>query len=552
MKITRPILPVVILLIISVKAVFAEDHWDGIDTDEYRQAIIAVRNDLRTPSRLSKQIEAQDSRPTLPFSYKSADGHFLIHYTLEGDSAVAPTCTNSDGVPDWVYESAQIAERTYRLLIDTLGFEAPPVDDQSRRETDLYILDVGYDYAYTYFERPVTVTSRPYDYTAYTEIDNDYYGYRTAGLAALQVTIAHEYFHVVQLGYNWWENNGLPNSGYWGRDDQYFLEWCSTWIEERAYPEVNDYIQYTYSFFYKPNQSIWHYSYYAYSLGPFIRFILERYDEDLLVKVWERIKTDFAFEALQGVLADDYSADLAELWSEFHYRCYYTGERYDPELSLSSDAQDFPLLQITNTAEYDGPVDLPATVNPFAVTPFQVTFGAAFLCGLNVSIDYEEHFSGRYLLIKDEIGHFSQSVTLNENQFTGDVAAGDSLVVFLTNSDPDNAYDVNLSVAEVSENFRIATKIVGIYPNPYITGDYENLVCTIQTGYITRTIGVTWFDLRGRLVLQEQFSGPYEIGTHTLSFSSADLRRARLASGVYILQIEIGSKVFSRKICLLK
>jgi hypothetical protein len=33
------------------------------------------------------------------------------------------------------------------LLIDTLGFEAPPVDDQSSPETDLYILDVGYDYA---------------------------------------------------------------------------------------------------------------------------------------------------------------------------------------------------------------------------------------------------------------------------------------------------------------------------------------------------------------------------------------------------------------------
>jgi hypothetical protein len=30
---------------------------------------------------------------------------------------------------------------------------------------------------------------------------------------------------------------------------------------------------------------------------------------------------------------------------------------------------------------------------------------------------------------------------------------------------------------------------------------------------------MTWFDLRGRLVLQEQFSGPYEIGTHTLSFA---------------------------------
>jgi len=519
------------------------------DDDSYWQAINAVRNDLKTPPNLRKQTGTlQSNRPDLPYSYQSTEGHFLIHYTLTGNDAVDPTVTNSDGVPDWVYEAAQIAERSYRLLIDTLGFEPPPVDDVASPETDIYVIDVGYDYAYTYPDSPVTSTSRPYDYTAYTEIDNDYVGYATPGLAALQVTIAHEYFHVVQLGYNWFTSNNLSGAV---DGDTYFLEWCSTWMEERSYPEVNDYYNYVYSFFYSPARSLW-FSNYSYALGFFIRFILDRYGEDLLVKVWEKIKTDYAFESLQSVLTDDYAVDLAELWNEFIYRCYFTGERYDPDLALSSDARDFPLLQIINTEEFDGTIEFNSTVKPFASTPYCIIFGQDLLCGINTSTDYENYFSGRYLLVKKDIGQITKTVVLNENQFVGDLSDGDSLLIFMTNFNIDDSCPLVLTVAAVGDSFKIATKLLKVYPNPYLPGEHDNLKIELQLGAITKTIKANWFDLRGRNAYYENFDGPYGIGIQTISFSSAEISGARLASGVYLLRIEAGSKIFNRKIILLK
>lgn len=542
---------IMVLGFIALKTGLSENKSMLVTQDEsYWQAINAVRNDLKTPHNLRKQTGTmQYTRPDLPYSFSSAEGHFLIHYTLEGDSAVDSTCTNTAGVPDWVYEAAQIAERSYRLLIDTLGFQVPPVDDEASPETDLYIIDVGYDYAYTYPEAPVTSTpDQTDDYTAYTEIDNDYIGYATSGLAALQVTIAHEYFHVVQLGYNWFTSNNLSGAV---DGDTYFLEWCSTWMEERSYPEVNDYYNYVYSFFYSPARSIWFYNY-SYALGFFIRFILDQYGDDLLIKVWEKIKTDYAFESLQSVLADEYAADLAGLWNEFIYRCYFTGERYDPDLSLSTDAQDFPLLQIANTEEYIGTTEFNSTIKPFANIPYCITFGQDLRCGINASTDYENYFSGRYLLVKKDFGQISKAVVLNENQFVGDISDGDSLLIFMTNFHMDDSYPLTLTVAAVDDSFKIATKILTVYPNPYLPGDYENLMIDLQLGSITKAIKTNWFDLRGRNAYHKNFVGPYGIGLQSISFSSADLSGARLASGVYVLRIEVGSKIFNRKVLLLK
>jgi len=235
MKIVRQLTFTIVCLIV-VEQALAIDQIEIIATDEsYWQALNAVKNDLRPPRELLKQpvVGYKYSRPSLPLSYQSAGSHFLIHYTLEGYDAVDSTTTNADGVPDFVYETAQAAERSYSLLIDTLGFQSPPVDDIFSRETDIYIINLGgAAYAYTYDENPVQATDRPYDYTAYTVIDNDFVGYLTTGLNGLRVTVAHEFFHVVQLGYNWWEGNRLANSG-GGRTsaDDYFLEWCSTWFE---------------------------------------------------------------------------------------------------------------------------------------------------------------------------------------------------------------------------------------------------------------------------------------------------------------------------------
>ncbi|HRS91722.1 MAG TPA: T9SS type A sorting domain-containing protein [Candidatus Marinimicrobia bacterium] len=557
MKTLRLLILIILSLTIFKNGQAKDRYFSDTNDENYWRAINYVKHDLVHPQNLSKQeSQMQDARPTLPDSYRSSDSHFLIHYTLSGDDAVDPTSTNPDDVPDFVYETARAAERSYSLLIDTLGFQSPPVDDIFSPETDIYIINLdGAAYAYTYDENPVQTTGRPYDYTAYTVIDNDFVEYLTTGLNGLRVTVAHEFFHVVQLGYNWWEGNGLANSG-GGRTsaDDYFLEWCSTWFEERAYPEVNDYLFYVGAFFNSPLKSLWNYDY-AYALGAFLRFMLDRYGENLLVKVWEEIKTNYAFESLQAVLADDYNADLADLWNEFYLRCYFTGERYDPDWALSSDAMQFPLLQIpaTNKVVFTESAVFTPSIEPFACVPYQVVFDQNWLCGINVNSSTPENFLGRYLFIKNQTGKIAETLSLNQNLLVGNAANNDSLLIFMTNSSKTTTPNLTVTISKVGDEFRIASTIKNVYPNPYSPGKSENLIVDLQVGQIVNSIKTNWFDLTGRNVFQKNFdNGLIEIGNYSLSFSSDELRQAQLASGVYIMQIAIGSKNLTRKILLLK
>ena len=177
------------------------------------QSRMNIKHDLVLPGLPKESPQVLYQRPVLPQVYNAAEGHFQFHYTNTGTDAVAQVYTNPDGVPDFIYEAGRCAERVYRLLIDTLGFQPPPSDGIDGDATDIYVKNWGGSaYAYTYPENEVTATPRLYDYTAYTVIDNDYYEYFTAGLNGLRVTLAHEYFHVVQLGYNWWQSNNLPGA----------------------------------------------------------------------------------------------------------------------------------------------------------------------------------------------------------------------------------------------------------------------------------------------------------------------------------------------------
>ena len=58
------------------------------------------------------------------------------------------------------------------------------------------------------------------------------------------MTIAHEFHHAIQFGY------------YQGSDSIWWQESTSTWMEEVAYPEVDDYLQYLPSFLGSPHRAL--------------------------------------------------------------------------------------------------------------------------------------------------------------------------------------------------------------------------------------------------------------------------------------------------------
>jgi hypothetical protein len=104
---------------------------------------------------------------------------------------------------------------------------------------DCYVDDLGTGaYGVTYSDGAVA-GGHPNDYKAYFVIDNDYVGFGyPSPIPPMQVTVAHEYNHVVQMGLNvgtaWWMEN------------------TSTYCEDEVYDSINDNYLYLSAYFSSP------------------------------------------------------------------------------------------------------------------------------------------------------------------------------------------------------------------------------------------------------------------------------------------------------------
>ena len=174
------------------------------------------------------------------FAYSA---HYCYFWVDSGPDAPPLADTDASGNPDFVEETAAIAEHSYSTEHGPLGFQVPRSDGtkgciapDGQPRTDVYLKDLkGGLYGYVAID-PGQRGARLYSYLV---LDNDmaefapFYG--GSSIPPLQVTVAHEYNHVIQNGYDAYE-------GTW------FKESTSTWIEDKVYPDVNDYLQYIPSF----------------------------------------------------------------------------------------------------------------------------------------------------------------------------------------------------------------------------------------------------------------------------------------------------------------
>jgi len=517
----------------------------------------AIKSMLIHPEHREKILgKAQYDRPTLDKTYISADGHFKIHYTTSGYNAVDTISTQVPGVPDYVWEAAETAEYSYRILVDTLGFQPPPPDNNiDGAEIDIFIKNWGGSYyALTIFDNDTRVmsTSRPYDYFSYMVIDNDYAegNYYTHGLDAMHVTVAHEFFHMVQLGYNLFEYNGLLGCS---NGDVYFFEWSSTWFEERAYPEVNDYVQYITAFFYRPTDYIWASSY-EYAMGPFLYFLQDIYNDKLLIRmIWDKIKYQYAFQSLTDVIAEK-DGNLATLYNDFMRGCYYTGSRYDENFAVSPDAVFFPELIVTgaNSGVLEEFLQFDVTVKPFASQPFMISFENNQYVGLEITPSKNNVFIGSYLLNKSASTDTHRKFRADTDVFVGETRYSDRLMILMTNSSIDSIYQLDLQVNKLTDTLNISSKILSFYANPFSWQQQKPLTVEFQLGHFTNKLSVNIFNLIGQRVYRQHLNVyDYNPGVNDIQIPADVFRSKNLSSGIYFLQIVTDRKRITKKFTLL-
>jgi uncharacterized protein DUF6055 len=166
--------------------------------------------------------------------------HFCVHWVTEGLDAPNLADADGDGVPDFVERVLRVAEHVHTVENDKLGWREPKSDGRKgsgNGKTDIYLSQIGGElFGYAAPDRgQATKRHRiPRRLHGYLVLDNDYSAFEFPGTSPLQdleVTLAHEYNHILQFGYDAFQ-------------DPWFAESSATWMEDQVYNEINDYLRY--------------------------------------------------------------------------------------------------------------------------------------------------------------------------------------------------------------------------------------------------------------------------------------------------------------------
>ncbi|MCK5521083.1 MAG: hypothetical protein KAI81_08215, partial [Candidatus Marinimicrobia bacterium] len=331
----------------------------------------------------------------------------------------------------------------------------PPVDQISAPETDVYVSNLGNgDYGWTNPENGVPTTSRTHDYTAYIQIHSTFDGsnFYTKGYEALKVTCAHEYFHVVQLGYGLWD---------WTDEEIWFLEASSVWMEERAFPEVNDYFQYFYTYSKYWGQSI---DEYTYDNAGF-NMMLEEKHPGAMLKIWTNILTQKVKPSIESYLNEVYDTKpWASALADYALSAAACGDYASDGISLYEDAPELSEISIPETNRigafnFDEKHELKA--NSYATTFYKMLYPD----GIPTSMEFHfENIEGCSIQLLIKKGNKISVKTITNNNTFISATHEESEILFCIGSGPNT---VNAEFWFSRPIFHISN----LYPNPIISSN---------------------------------------------------------------------------------
>jgi len=484
------------------------------------------------PSFNSEQQAALQTvlqRPVLQRNIISPAGLFRIHFDVSGPNSVALVDYNDNEIPDYVDEAADIMDYVYNVEISQLGLKSPPDDRNGggTAEWDIYIMNVGnYVYGWTYAEYP-PISFDPTVYTAYMVLDNDYTHTPTSGLDGFRVTAAHEFFHMVQLGYNGRDDN---NDGWF--DDLFLMEAGSTWMEDVVYDHINDYLNYLEDFFQRTDVRFdyvngWR----EYGLCKWYLFLEERLgSREFISRTWDAIVDDPGMvataQALEG-FSTTFEAELPVFygWNYFTSRRANTGVYY-PE------GDTYPLMVLNGYYEFRQDTSLTDTVNATAAKYYQ----------------FMEDNENTYTLIPT---HIDLTPGLKKDGFVlalgyGEgwqeyVRLGDNMRTMLITDNP--AIWSGTAVVEIPGSPAELVLLNDLYsppvlklcrspiPNPFVATDHSEVHLPFEVEFRT-TITLSVFSPSGALIFETEQEA--HTGVNEVLWNGMNSSGEQVASGIYL------------------
>jgi hypothetical protein len=255
---------------------------------------------------------------------------FCFHWVDDPLSPDAPAGADNDPntVPAYIQQMAGVFDEVYGCENGTavaacgegtsagIGWQQPVSDGAvggDSNKFDVYIRDEYsdgfYGYAAPECPDPLTTNSCP----AYMVMDKDYSRFPPAAsgetaLDAMSVTAAHEYNHVLQMGYDVLE-------------DLWMFESTAVYMEEKVYPSINDYFQYLPSWVQNTGVPLTAPTFLKiYGSGVWNHWLDHRYGgEDVIQLAWSQSPglNSFAPAAYDKSIRDRAGAGFADEFEEF-------------------------------------------------------------------------------------------------------------------------------------------------------------------------------------------------------------------------------------------
>jgi hypothetical protein len=261
-------------LVAPPAAAQAGDQWT------FRQPL-ARPTDRQNPGRHAYTVPEAPRSPV-------CRGRFCVHGVAEGLDA--PALADEDGVadgdrvPDYVERVLRVAARVQAIENGRLGWRAPRSDGRRGGRwgmTDVYLKALGRQlFGYAAPDRGQEPRGRllPRRLHGYLVLDDDYDAFQYPGttpLADLQVTFAHEYCHILQMGYDAYQ-------------DVWMAESTAVWMEDQVYDRIDDYLRYVRRWVRLYRTPLTANSIRAYGATVWNEWLVRRYGREILRSAWSR------------------------------------------------------------------------------------------------------------------------------------------------------------------------------------------------------------------------------------------------------------------------
>jgi hypothetical protein len=234
-------------LLIALAAVPAAQAAPGLAeaslaSESQKPFILPQARPTEQRSRPTDKPDPNRNAYSVPEAKKSpaCSPHFCVHWVAEGLDAPNLSDRNGNEVPDFVERVLRVAEHVHEVENEKLGWREPRSDGRQggrNGKTDVYLSQIGGElFGYAAPDRGQATKAHriPRRLHGYLVLDNDYSAFEFPGTKSqndLEVTFAHEYNHILQFGYDAYQ-------------DPWFAESSATRMEDQVYNDIDDYLRY--------------------------------------------------------------------------------------------------------------------------------------------------------------------------------------------------------------------------------------------------------------------------------------------------------------------